>query len=75
MCMGPGLTSGLRIHPPPRSSNARHLGHARGVLCSIPALRRGGADPWRYMSMVFRIRPTARPSISKGSPGCTVITG
>ena len=28
-----------------------------------------------YMSMVLRIRPTARPSISNGSPGCTVMTG
>lgn len=29
----------------------------------------------RYISMVLRIRPTARPSISKGSSGCTTITG
>lgn len=41
--------------------NARHL-------------QRGKADPC-YMSMVLRINPTARPSISKGSPGCTTITG
>ncbi|MEY2802199.1 MAG: hypothetical protein RL513_1784, partial [Pseudomonadota bacterium] len=29
----------------------------------------------RYMSMVLRIRPTARPSISKGSPGSTTMVG
>ena len=28
-----------------------------------------------YISMVLRISPTARPSISKGSPGWTTITG
>lgn len=28
-----------------------------------------------YISMVLRIRPTARPSISKGSPGCTTMVG
>ena len=28
-----------------------------------------------YISIVLRIRPTARPSISKGSPGCTTMVG
>ena len=28
-----------------------------------------------YISMLLRIRPTARPSISKGSPGCTTMVG
>lgn len=28
---------------------------------------------WSYISMVLRIKPTARPSISKGSPGSTTI--
>jgi len=26
-----------------------------------------------YISMVFRIKPTAKPSISKGSPGSTTM--
>ena len=30
---------------------------------------------WVYISIVFLMRPTANPSISKASPGCTVMTG
>ncbi len=37
------------------------------ATCCLPATA--------YISMVLRIRPTARPSISKGSPGLTTMVG
>ena len=40
-----------------------------------PATHGAAPERVRYISMVLRISPTARPSISKGSPGCTTITG
>lgn len=75
MCTGPGLTSGLRTNPHPvRQTPATWAMHAGSFAAALPCAG-DAVDPWRYMSMVLRIRPTARPSISKGSPGCTVITG
>ena len=73
--MGPGLTSGLQKIPHPTCQTpATWAMHAGSFAASLPCAG-SAADPWRYMSMVLRIRPTASPSISKGSPGCTVITG
>lgn len=47
------------LRPMPRAPYACHLGRT-AVL---------------YMSMVLRIRPTATPSTSKGSPGSTTMVG
>ena len=50
-------------------------GRSRRVMALAPYarhLRRSGVG---YISMVLRIRPTARPSISKGSPGSTTMVG
>lgn len=75
MYTGPGLTrSGTETPHPASQTPATWVVHAGSFAESLPCA--GSAmDPRCYMSMVLRIRPTARPSISKGSPGCTVITG
>ena len=75
MCTGPGLPrSGTETPHPASQTPATWVVHAGSFAASLPCAG-SAVDPWRYMSMVLRIRPTARPSISKGSPGCTVITG
>jgi hypothetical protein len=64
-----------------RSVDERLVAHHRIRLCSGPKTPKLAnkaifmvVDFVRvYMSMVLRIRPTARPSISKGSPGSTTI--
>jgi hypothetical protein len=67
----------------PMRKRGEHRQDCEGGECAIQGWRgrpaRRPPPAWRaavrYISMVLRIRPTARPSISKGSPGCTVITG
>ncbi len=44
-------------------------------LCSMHALHAWTERYISYISIVLRIRPTAKPSISKGSPGCTMMVG
>lgn len=47
------------------------------AVASPPNARHPQYDPndVAYISMVLRMSPTARPSISKGSPGWTTMTG